>query len=265
MVRWTSGWPQVKAGARVSERPAAAPPRRWARPLVPVAAALAGLLLATAAASSGGIDLRSDRDRLPELVYRNQQQVAALARQVQRQRLANDALSRSRTVGAAAAAAGKEVDALAAQLGLTPAAGAGLTIGLDDAPRTARRAAGAPAPTPDDLVVHQQDVQGVVNALWAGGARAMTLMGQRVTATTAVRCVGNTLLLHGVVYSPPFVVAAVGDQARLRAALDAAPGVQIFRQYVAAYGLVLTVVPSSHLRLPAFSGPLELSRASPAR
>ena len=238
--------------------------RRWARPLVPVVAALAGLLLATAAASSGGIDLRSDRDRLPELVYREQHQAASLARQVQGQRLANDAISRSKTVGAEAAAARRQADALATQLGLTPAAGAGLTVALDDAPRSARRAAGAPTPTPDDLVVHQQDVQGVVNALWAGGARAMTLMGQRVTATTAVRCVGNTLLLHGAVYSPPFVVAAVGDQARLRAALDAAPGVQIFRQYVAAYGLVLSVTPSSGLRLPAFTGPVELSRARPS-
>jgi len=238
--------------------------RRWARPLVPAAAALAGLLLATAAASSGGIDLRSDRDRLPELVYREQHQAASLARQVQGQRLANDAISRSKTVGAEAAAARRQADALATQLGLTPAAGAGLTVALDDAPRSARRAAGAPTPTPDDLVVHQQDVQGVVNALWAGGARAMTLMGQRVTATTAVRCVGNTLLLHGAVYSPPFVVAAIGDQARLRAALDAAPGVQIFRQYVAAYGLVLSVTPSSGLRLPAFTGPVELSRARPS-
>ncbi len=202
--------------------------------------------------------------RLPELVYREQHQAASLARQVQGQRLANDAISRSKTVGAEAAAARRQADALATQLGLTPAAGAGLTVALDDAPRSARRAAGAPTPTPDDLVVHQQDVQGVVNALWAGGARAMTLMGQRVTATTAVRCVGNTLLLHGAVYSPPFVVAAIGDQARLRAALDAAPGVQIFRQYVAAYGLVLSVTPSSGLRLPAFTGPVELSRARPS-
>ena len=81
-----------------------------------------------------------------------------------------------------------------------------MTVALDDAPPQARSRPlppGIPSPTPDDLVVHQQDIQGVVNALWAGGAEAMTLMGQRVIATTAVRCVGNTLLLHGAVYSPP--------------------------------------------------------------
>ena len=64
---------------------------------------------------------------------------------------------------------------------------------------------------PDDLVVHQQDVQAVVNALWRGGADGVQVMDQRLIATSAVRCVGNTLILQGRVYSPPFTVTAVGD------------------------------------------------------
>ena len=55
----------------------------------------------------------------------------------------------------------------------------------------------------DDNVVHQQDVQAVVNALWSGGAEAMMVMDQRLISTSAVRCVGNTLILQGRVYSPP--------------------------------------------------------------
>ena len=61
------------------------------------------------------------------------------------------------------------------------------------------------------VVVHQQDVQGVVNALWRGGAEAMQIMDQRVISTSAVRCVGNTLLLQGRVSSPPYTITAVGD------------------------------------------------------
>ena len=61
---------------------------------------------------------------------------------------------------------------------------------------------------PDDYVIHQQDVQSVVNALWAGGAEAMMLQDQRVISTSAVRCVGNTLILQGRVYSPPYVITA---------------------------------------------------------
>ena len=44
----------------------------------------------------------------------------------------------------------------------------------------------------------------MVNALWAGGAEAMQIMDQRVISTSAVRCVGNTLILQGRVYSPPY-------------------------------------------------------------
>jgi uncharacterized protein YlxW (UPF0749 family) len=134
-------------------------------------------------------------------------------------------------------------------------------VALDDAPPAARDRPpppGLPAPVADDLVVHQQDIQGVVNALWAGGAEAMTIMGQRVVATTAVRCVGNTLLLHGAVYSPPFVVRAIGDPTRLRAALDDSASVGVFRQYVDAYGLVFSTRDDPRLELPAYSGSVEL-------
>jgi uncharacterized protein YlxW (UPF0749 family) len=100
-----------------------------------------------------------------------------------------------------------------------------------------------------------------LNGLRAGGARALSVMGQRVIATTAVRCVGNTLLVNGRVYSPPFVLVAIGDPNRLRAGLDAEPGVEIYQQYVAAYGLRLAVTSSDTLRLPGYTGAVALLKA----
>src|SRR6185437_3415717 len=117
---------------------------------------------------------------------------------------------------------------------------------------------------PDYLVVHQQDVQAVVNALWAGGAEAMTLQGQRVISTSAVRCVGNTLLLHGIVYSPPYVVSAIGDLTRLRQALDTAPDIIIYKQYVQAYDLGYDVTTQAKVTMPGYTGGLSLSHASTA-
>ena len=104
-------------------------------------------------------------------------------------------------------------------------------------------------------MVHQQDVQAVVNALWAGGAEAMTLMGQRVVSTSAVRCVGNTVVLHGRVYSPPFVVTAVGDPDALRGALDGDPGVQYFQTFVDRFGLGYAVERESERRAAAVRRP----------
>src|SRR5690625_6014343 len=68
----------------------------------------------------------------------------------------------------------------------------------------------------DDLVVHQQDMEAYINALWAGGAEAMMLQDQRVVNGSSFRCAGNTLLLEGRVYSPPFVITAIGDPEELR-------------------------------------------------
>ena len=244
--------------------PDSSPPRRRSRYrlIVPLVAAAAGLLVTTASSTSRGTELRGQRDQLPQLVVAEQGRVADLENQVQA--LRGDVESRTRAQAGAdarVADATSAATALAGPSGLDPVSGPGLTVTLSDAPPSARTRtppAGVPAPTPDDLVVHQQDIQGVVNALWAGGAEAMTLMGQRVIGTSAVRCVGNTLLLHGAVYSPPFVVRAIGDPTRLAAALDDAASVQVLRQYVDAYGLIFTTAVERDLRLPGYAGAVEL-------
>jgi uncharacterized protein YlxW (UPF0749 family) len=232
------------------------------RVLVPLVAVAAGLLVTTAATTSRGTELRGQRDQLPQLVVAEQRRVADLENQVQALRGEVEARTQAQSgTDARVAAATRDASNLAGPAGLEPVVGPGLTVTLADAPPAARDRPpppGVPAPKPDDLVVHQQDIQGVVNALWAGGAEAMTVMDQRVVSTTAVRCVGNTLLLHGAVYSPPFVVRAIGDPTRLAAALDDASTVQLFRQYVDAYGLVFTRTPERALRLPAYDGAFEV-------
>lgn len=233
---------------------------------MPLTAALAGLLLATSAVTARGTDLRSSRSLdVSQLIERQQRTLAGLTRDERALRARISAATALAAVGdrrvrAARAAA----DKLVAAAGLTRVSGPALTVSLDDATRTDQQRDLDAGARPDDLVIHQQDVQGVVNALWAGGADAMTIMGQRVIATTAVRCVGNTLLLHGQVFSPPFVITAIGKERRLRRALDADPSVQIFQQYVAAYGLRYHVSMHDSVTLPAYAGPLGLTRAHAA-
>jgi uncharacterized protein YlxW (UPF0749 family) len=76
-----------------------------------------------------------------------------------------------------------------------------------------------------------------------------------------VRCVGNTLLLHGQVFSPPFVVTAIGPVAALRGALAADPAVQVFQQYVAVYGLRYREHASAQETLAAYDDELDLTSA----
>jgi uncharacterized protein YlxW (UPF0749 family) len=235
------------------------------RVLVPVVFAVAGLLAATSVATSQGSQLPGQRDDLPGLVADQQAAVAKLDRQAVALRTLVDEQAAGASSGNAQVRRARAQEAKAgAQAGLPATTGTGLTVALDDAPRSARSRplpAGIPPPTPDDLVVHQQDVQAALNGLRAGGATALSVMGQRVIATTAVRCVGNTLLVSGRVYSPPFVLVAIGDPDRLRTGLDSEPGVEIYRQYVAAYGLRLSVTASDSLHLPAYGGAIALVHA----
>jgi uncharacterized protein YlxW (UPF0749 family) len=225
--------------------------------LVPLTALGAGLLFATSASTAQGTDLRADRRlQLTELIARERAAVERRADAAAALRERVDSASAAvaeRDTRVTAAAAGPELELAA---GLTAVRGPAVTVSLDDAPRQPGRP--PLSDDPDDLVVHQQDVQAVVNALWAGGAEAMTLMGQRVVSTSAVRCVGNTVVLHGRVYSPPFVVTAVGDPGELTAALERDPGVQYFQTFVERFGLGYAVERESSVELPPYDGPLEL-------
>ncbi|MDQ1747333.1 MAG: hypothetical protein QOD07_1596 [Frankiaceae bacterium] len=244
----------------MTSRPASA--TVW-RALVPVVVAAAALLLVTSAVTARGTDLRSS-DAVPvtERIKAEEATLASLTKAADRLRneisTATAQVGRnSREVGAAQADAGR----LALAAGLVALRGPSVTVSLNDASKADQQRDLAAGAAPDDLVIHQQDVQGVVNALWAGGADGMTIMGQRVVATSAVLCVGNTLLLHGQTYGPPFVITAVGNPAALRRALDADPSVSIFKQYVATYGLRYAVTTATATTLPTYTGPLELSHA----
>ena len=97
----------------------------------------------------------------------------------------------------------------------------------------------------------------MVNALWAGGAEAMMLMDQRVISTSAVRCVGNTLLLQGRVYSPPFRITAIGDPSPAAARRSTSPPqVRIYRSTSTSWlRLEAAVVPRLHCRRSRLARP----------
>ena len=183
--------------------------------LVPVVALAAGLLFATSGRTAQGTDLRAGEvTELPALIRERDDDIAA-----QEQRLAELQRRAELLTEQAAARDGAVADARTAgeagvaAAGLTPVSGPGMVVTLDDAPRRPDGSLPVGA-RPDDLVIHQSDVQAVVNAMWAAGATGVSVMDQRLIATSAVRCVGNTLLLQGRTYSPPFVISRGRGQHR---------------------------------------------------
>jgi uncharacterized protein YlxW (UPF0749 family) len=226
--------------------------------------ALAGLIFWTSFNTAKGVDIRSD-DPLPKLSdtvrtknTRNEQldgQLSAVRADVDRLTRQGNGIS---------AAERARLDALDKAAGTDPLTGPAINVTLNDAPPNATPLVpGVPDPQPNDLVIHQQDLQAVVNALWQGGAQGIRVMDQRLISTSAVRCVGNTLILQGRVYSPPYRITAVGDQAELRQAINDSPAIQNYLQYVNAYGLGWKVSAQGKTTLPGYSGPTDLHYAKP--
>jgi len=155
-----------------------------------------------------------------------------------------------------------EVDALKGPAGFGPVRGPAITVVLSDAPKEEiDRATEQGEVTADELVVHQQDIQAVVNALWTGGAEAMTLQKQRVVSTTGIKCVGNTVVLHGVPYAPPYEITAIGDLSALRSALDSSDYIAGYLTYVEAHHLGYRVSTRREVTLPAYDGSSDLRYA----
>lgn len=242
---------------------APARPRSVWRVLVPVICLIAGLGFATSARVSGGGELRAPGiASLADAVRRAEHRVHVVGQQAAALQAQVNAVARSSASGNSAAAhTQRTLNALRAAGGLTARAGPGLEVVLDDA-------SSAPAGTnvdPNQLLVHQSDLQAVVNALWAGGAEAMSISGERIIATSAVRCVGPTLLLNGQVFSPPYRVTAIGPSRTMQTALAASPGVQLFQEAATYYGLGYTVETRPRIVVPAYRGPLMLSYARATR
>lgn len=220
------------------------------------------MFIASATASEDGILRLDQTGGIRDTITDRAEQNAAFQDEVNQLTAQVAALQALEEPGTALEATNEQIAALSPVVGTTEVRGPGVTVTLDDAD--------APNPIPDgltgdDYIVHQQDVQGVVNALWRSGASGVTVMGQRLINTSAVRCVGNTVILQGRVYSPPFVIEGVGDVERMAATLEEDESVRFFRDWAAVVGMRYEQAFSRELVLPAYTGPLVTGDAQVVR
>ncbi len=156
----------------------------------------------------------------------------------------------------------RQIDTLQDPAGLTAQSGPGVTVVLTDA---SQELVETSAEDPNFLVVHQQDIQAVVNALWRGGAIAVTVQGQRIISTTGIKCTGNTVTLQGVPYAPPYVITGIGQQGAMLTSIDTDDYITRYRRDAAdpdiavGWGLELPELALA----PAYDGLLSLSFAQP--
>ncbi|MFJ5260688.1 DUF881 domain-containing protein [Streptomyces sp. NPDC088387] len=226
--------------------------------------ALAGLIFFTSFNTAKGTDIRTDASllKLSDLIQERSgengerdESNASLREQVESLAERDDGSTKAED---------DKLEALEKYAGTQKLSGEAISVTLNDAPPNATaKLPGYPEPQPDYLVIHQQDLQAVVNALWQGGAKGIKVMDQRLISTSAVRCVGNTLILQGRVYSPPYKITAVGDPEKLQKALTASPAIQNYMVYVNVYGLGWKVEEDGAVTLPGYSGTVDLHYAKP--
>lgn len=234
----------------------------------PVVGVLSGALLVVSAVNSEGTDLRPGRyTDLSSLVQAEADEYDALRTRLEELNSEVEALT-ERVDDERVVRLQRQIGKVRDPAGMVPRSGPGVTVVLSDAPEERIEAAvnsTDPDVRLDDYVVHQQDIQAVVNAMWAGGAEAVTIEGQRVITTTGIKCEGNAVQLQGVPYPQPYEIQAVGNPASIEAALDSAPDVLGFRADAAdpAIGLGWDLELEERVEAPAYQGLLDLDYAEP--
>lgn len=218
-----------------------------------------GFIVATAWAQEGRQHRTAEgrRTELAALVAARESRLTGLERDFARLRIDLSALT-SRSADRGLRTLQGEVDRLRAAAGLVPVRGPAVVVELADSPLAHR---GDPGSL--DFVIQDVDLQSVVNEMWAAGAEAIAVGGERIISTTAIRSAGGAVLVNYRVLTSPYRVAAIGDRRAIRRAFEASATARRFRRWAQIYRLGFRIEEES-LTLPAFPGGIGFRYARPA-
>lgn len=243
--------------------------RRRATGVLAVGLLLLGFVLAVA--YRGTIRQAPDSERARQALVRDVQDGSALSDALQRRaetlsgqlvRERDAALTTSRA-GDRASAEVRRLEEAAAQ---RPVRGPGVAVVVGDArpaeqvdPTTGQRVT---VPADDNGRLRDRDLQSIVNALWAAGAEAVSVGGERLAPTTTIRAAGEAILVDLRPVQSPYAIDAVGDPATLLPRFADSEAARRFQSYTGLYGIQFTVREVAELSLPAATSP-DLRYASP--
>lgn len=149
----------------------------------------------------------------------------------------------------------QEVEQLEITAGYTDVEGPGVTVILEDSAQT--NVTGDEA----DYLIHDSDLLSVVNELRSAGAEAISLNGERLLATSEIRCTGAVVTVNGRRYAAPYVIFAIGDSDTLYSALTMRNGVV---DVLSQWGISVKVTTSDLLLIPRYNGTVEYHYAKTA-
>jgi uncharacterized protein YlxW (UPF0749 family) len=150
-----------------------------------------------------------------------------------------------------------QVADLRAHAGLTAVHGPGVEIDLGNGPPAPDQGGG------NGYLVNYQDVQDLVNLVFASGAEGVSVSGRRITPLSAFSgSAGQVIIDQGPPLTAPIKVFAVGDRNRLLTALDDPASLPDVRARQVRFQLVITVTGIPDLKLPAYDSSLQIPHVS---
>ena len=139
--------------------------------------------------------------------------------------------------------------------GFVDVKGPGITISLSDIENRKTTDAILSA---SETLIHDEDLRRVINELCAAGAEAISVNGSRIIGTSAVRCVGPTILVNDVKMTPPYVISAIGKADQLEAAMNLNGGVIENMKF---WGFTIELNKHEELTIPKYNGTINFSSA----
>jgi len=136
---------------------------------------------------------------------------------------------------------------LEAQTGLAPVRGSGAKVTIADGPTPINPVTGNRS---TEARVRDSDLQLAANALWAAGAEAVAVNGQRLTATSTIRQAGEAILVDFQPVTTPYTIQAIGPDKLADSFRDGYAG-KFFAELVSRYGMSFDAVPAEDLTLDA--------------
>jgi uncharacterized protein YlxW (UPF0749 family) len=125
--------------------------------------------------------------------------------------------------------------------------------------------AGPNAGAQTGYLVNFQDVQDVVNLLFAEGAEAVAVNGRRLTPLSSFSGSGGEIVVdQGPPITSPVKVDAIGDRNRMEAALDDSSALPDIRARQVQFALHLTFEGLPDILLPAYDSSLQVPHVSAA-
>ena len=150
-----------------------------------------------------------------------------------------------------------EVEAQKLAAGFTALRGPGVRITLDDS-----QSRSIPVGTdPNLLLVHDYDLRDVVSVLWANGAEAISINGQRLVTNTSIFCVGTTILVNDTRLSPPYVIDAVAPPSAITV-LNQPTVLDRYKTVAKRFSLGFGLSAQEDVSIPAFDGHLNVRYAT---